>query len=189
MIAFLVHRVRSRMRRGFAHGHAGLGRDDQRPGRHHPRHPRRQGLCPGAPRERALSRGQRSRVSGQLPRQRPVVVFRADRQPADRAGTGRRVGLRLVARLPNAPEQPHRRRPDRVRAIHRAVLRPHGLDEPHGGRRAAGRGQRAADFRHPRSRAQRRRAGQTGPCRAAAGQDRVPTASASITAPGPCSRT
>ena len=31
----------------FCAGHAGMGRDDQRAGRHDPRHPRRQGLRPG----------------------------------------------------------------------------------------------------------------------------------------------
>ena len=77
----------------FCLGHAGMGRDDQRAGRHDSRHSRGQGVCPGAAGSRAVSHGKRSRVSGQLPRERLVVVLRAGRQPADRAGIGRGVGL------------------------------------------------------------------------------------------------
>ena len=83
------------------------------------------------------------------------------------------MGLRLVAGLPAAPQQSDFRRLEPVRAVHQPLLRPHGLDEPHGRGRAAGRGQRPADLLHSRPRPQRRRAGQTGPYRAAAGRSRV----------------
>ena len=55
LIVWLVVWVRGRLLRGyFRPGRRGLGDDDQRAGRHHPRHPRRQGVRPGRPRDRAL---------------------------------------------------------------------------------------------------------------------------------------
>ena len=75
--------------------------------------------------------------AGQLPRQRGVVVLRAGRQPADRAGFGRRVGLWLLASLSAATS----RSASLIVfvALYHPLLRPDGFDEPHGGGRAAGR--------------------------------------------------
>ena len=56
-------------------GHSGMGRNDQRAGRHDPRHPRRQGVRPGTSRNRAISHGKQPRVPGQLPRQHTMGVF------------------------------------------------------------------------------------------------------------------
>ena len=57
--------------------------DDQRPGRHDPGHPRRQGVRPGAPRGRAVPHQQRPRPTRQRPGQHDLVVLRPDGQPPD----------------------------------------------------------------------------------------------------------
>ena len=83
IIAWLVHRVRGQLLRGAPAGEPGLGRDDERAGRHDPRHPRGQGVRPGAPRGRALPPDQRPRPGRQRPGQHDLVVLRPDGHPAD----------------------------------------------------------------------------------------------------------
>ena len=78
---------------------------------------------------------------------------------------------------------------DRLRRLHQPLLRPDGFDEPHGGGRAAGGGQRPADFRHSRPRAERGRAGPARPSRAAAGRGRVPRRGLSLRRPARAAKT
>ena len=51
LIAWLIHGVRSRLRRGFEQGGRALAAHDERAGRHDSRHPRGQSLCPRAARD------------------------------------------------------------------------------------------------------------------------------------------
>ena len=68
---------------GFILGSRAWGEMTERAGRHDPRHSRRQGFCPGTPRSRTVSHGQRPRVPGQHPRQHPLVVLRGRRGVLD----------------------------------------------------------------------------------------------------------
>ena len=143
LIAYLVHRVRNKLRRGFPPGQRRLGPHDQRAGRHHSRHPRGEGLRPGTPRDRPLRPGQRSGVAGQRPGERDVVVLRADGGAADRLRGAGDLGLRRLADL---SAQHDGGRADGIPGLYRPLLRPAGFDEPDGLGGAAGGGQLAADF-------------------------------------------
>ena len=141
-------------------GRPGLGRDDQRPGRHDPRHPRRQGVRPGASRDRAFP-PRNDRVLGPTTASTriwsffgPMVNLLTQARPADRLGVRRLAGL---------PRTDHDRRAARVPGLHRPVLHPARIDEPHGPGHPAGRRQRPAHLRDPRPRPERARAGQAGP--------------------------
>ncbi len=77
-----------------------LGRGDQRAGRHHPRHPRRQGLRAGTARGRALPRRQPPQPGGQRPAEQDLDAVRADGRAADRDRPAGGLGLRHLAGLP-----------------------------------------------------------------------------------------
>jgi ATP-binding cassette subfamily B protein len=63
-----------------------LGRGDQRARRHHPRHPRGQGLRPGEARSRALPRRQRTQPGDERQAEQDLVAVLAHRHPAHRIG-------------------------------------------------------------------------------------------------------
>ena len=99
MIAFLVHRVRNRMRRGFALGTRAWGEmtsvlADTIPGI------RVVKAFAQERREIERFRAANDRVfAGQLSRQHGVGLLRADREPVYRAWAGCRLGVWLVANL------------------------------------------------------------------------------------------
>ena len=148
----------------------GLGRNDQRAGRHDSRHPRGQGVCPGASRDRAVRPQQRPRGRGQSAGQLRLVVFRADGETVHRTRAVGRLGLRLLAGVPQCR---HGRGAHRVCGLHRPLFHADRIDDPHGAGHAAGGRRGAANLRDSRPRAERRRAGSPRASGSAGGRDRA----------------
>ena len=136
-----------------------LGRGDQRAGRHHSRHPRRQGLRPGKARGRALPGRQRAQSGDERQAEQDLVAVFADGHAAHRNRPAGRLGLRHLADL---QERDHGWRADRLPRLHRSLLHPSRFDEPYRLRHPARRLQHQAHFRHPRPRLQRAGTGQPG---------------------------
>ena len=158
-IAWMIHVVRDRLRTGFEKIDRVWSRSDQRAGRHHSRHPRGQGLCPGKARSGALPRSQPAQPGRQRPAQQDLVAVHPDRLAADRNRPAGGLGLRHLAGF---AQRHHGRRADRLPGLHQPLLHAARLDEPHRLGDAESRRRRQAHFRHPRPRVQRARAGQPG---------------------------
>ena len=106
-IAWMAQKVRIRLAPWLRSHARRLGGNGQRAGRHDSRHPRREGVCPGEARDRALRPSQSARVRCQQSRQRALVVFRPDRHAAHRFRHAGDLGLWRLARV--QPTGIHRR--------------------------------------------------------------------------------
>jgi ABC-type multidrug transport system fused ATPase/permease subunit len=73
-IGWMIHTVRDRLRTGFRKDRPRVVRGDQCAGRHHSRHPRGQGLCPGKARGPALSRRQPAQPGSERQAQQDLVA-------------------------------------------------------------------------------------------------------------------
>ena len=151
-IAWMIQVVRTALAARFCPQQRRLGRDGQRAGRHDSRHPRREGVRPGAARDRPLPPPQSARAGCQRPRQSSVVVLRSDGDAADGLRHAGDLGVRSLERRQRSD---HRGRADGVRRVHRPVVHAAGFDEPHVGLDAAGGRGHASHFRDPRPRADR----------------------------------
>ena len=124
-------------------GGAGLGGNVERAGGHDPRHPRREGLRPGKAGNRAFPTDQPADPGCQRSRQPRLDLLLAAGQPAQPGGADRRVGLWGLAIV---RRECLGRRADVISDVHRPILHPPGVDEPHGHRDTTRGGQRQRIF-------------------------------------------